>query len=312
MAPLPSPVSPETLASIVAEQSPGRPDDPWLHLLPGRSMLALTFVLAVTVILSACTVSPVPGPSSSGSSSSGPTSSGPTSNEPTSNRPTAHGPAASKPTPADRAVSDPAGSPQALGTRTAPEAGRSAAVPIANPLRQRHGEHSTQPLPPPLSPFAPLPRPADGERYQASQDNPVRRVAEAPVSTFSIDVDTGSWSNVRRFLNGGSLPRHDAVRVEEMINYFPYDYPRPVDGKPFAVHTALAAAPWNPDRVLMRVAIKGEDRSIDRLPPANLVFLIDVSGSMAAPNKLALLQYWITEREAIRQKHDAKRPPPRP
>ena len=116
------------------------------------------------------------------------------------------------------------------------------------------------------------------------------RVADNPVSTFSIDVDTGSWANVRRMLNAGRLPPRDAVRVEEFINYFPYDYARPTDGRPFAVHTGLAVAPWNTERLLMRVAVKAEDRSIDRLPPANLVFLIDVSGSMAQPDKLPLLQ----------------------
>ena len=146
-------------------------------------------------------------------------------------------------------------------------------------------------LPVPMPrPMPTLPRLPDNERYQALQDNPVQRVAEAPVSTFSIDVDTGSWSNIRRFLAGGNLPRRDAVRVEEMVNYFPYDYARPTDGQPFAVHTALAVAPWNADRVLMRVAVKGEDKSLDRLPPANLVFLVDVSGSMAARDKLPLLQ----------------------
>ena len=147
---------------------------------------------------------------------------------------------------------------------------------------------ATQPLPRPAPPAYPPPR--DAERYQSIRGNPVQRVADAPVSTFSIDVDTGSWSNVRRFLNGGTLPRRDAVRVEEMVNYFPYDYARPTDGRPFAIHSALATAPWNLDRLLMRVAIKGEDRSLDQLPPANLVFLIDVSGSMRSADKLPLLK----------------------
>ena len=269
MASLSSPVSPEPFAPTLAQRRPGRPDEPWHHLMPRRSTLAL----ALTFVLSACTVSPVPGPTSSGPTSSEPTSSGPIANEPTTNESTS----------AKQAVTDPAGAHQALTARAAPESDRNAAS-VVSPLPRGYGEDSAG-----RTREARESR-ADGERYQASQDNPVRRVAEAPVSTFSVDVDTGSWSNVRRFLNGGNLPRHEAVRVEEMINYFPYDYPRPVDGRPFAVHTAVAAAPWNPDRVLMRVAIKGEDKSIDRLPPANLVFLIDVSGSMAAPNKLALLQ----------------------
>ena len=128
------------------------------------------------------------------------------------------------------------------------------------------------------------------ERYGQITDNPVKLVAEAPVSTFSIDVDTGSYSNVRRMLNGGQLPPTDAVRVEEMINYFPYDYALPHDGQPFAVHTQMAPAPWNPDRVLLRVAIKGQDVAKQSLPPANLVFLVDVSGSMESPDKLPLLK----------------------
>ncbi|MDR2689822.1 MAG: VWA domain-containing protein [Azoarcus sp.] len=129
----------------------------------------------------------------------------------------------------------------------------------------------------------------NSERYGKISDNPVKRVAEEPVSTFSVDVDTGSYSNVRRMLTHGQLPPKDAVRVEEMINYFPYRYARPTDGKPFAVHTATAIAPWNADRVLLRVALKGEDMAKETLPPVNLVFLVDVSGSMFSNDKLPLL-----------------------
>lgn len=128
------------------------------------------------------------------------------------------------------------------------------------------------------------------ERYARIDENPVKLVAEAPVSTFSIDVDTGSYSNVRRILNSGRLPPADAVRVEELINYFPYDYALPTDQRPFAVHTALAPAPWNAERVLLRIAIKGQDVAKAKLPPANLVFLVDVSGSMHSPDKLPLLK----------------------
>lgn len=128
------------------------------------------------------------------------------------------------------------------------------------------------------------------ERYGQISDNPVKQVAETPVSTFSIDVDTGSYSNVRRLLNSGGLPSTDAVRVEELINYFPYDYALPKDGRPFAVHTELAPAPWNKDRVLLRIGIKGQDVAKEALPPANLVFLVDVSGSMGSPDKLPLLK----------------------
>jgi Ca-activated chloride channel family protein len=151
------------------------------------------------------------------------------------------------------------------------------------------------PLSPPATLLpAPLPAPAmspqDRERYQALTDNPVHGVAEAPVSTFSIDVDTGSYANVRRLLNAGRLPPADAVRVEEMINYFPYDYAQPQGDVPFAVHTELARAPWNADHLLLRVALKGKDLAKETLPPANLVFLVDVSGSMNSPDKLPLLK----------------------
>ncbi|MPZ44638.1 MAG: DUF3520 domain-containing protein [Betaproteobacteria bacterium] len=132
--------------------------------------------------------------------------------------------------------------------------------------------------------------PADRERYQAIDANPVKRVAEAPVSTFSIDVDTGAYANMRRFLNQGRLPPADAVRVEELVNYFPFDYGEPSGNVPFAVHTELAAAPWNPNNVLLRIGIKGQDVAKQSLPPANLVFLVDVSGSMASADKLALLK----------------------
>ncbi|PLK47387.1 VWA domain-containing protein [Uliginosibacterium sp. TH139] len=142
-------------------------------------------------------------------------------------------------------------------------------------------------MPAPILMQAPAP---DRERYGALTDNPVKRVAEAPVSTFSIDVDTGSYSNVRRMLNAGRLPPADAVRVEELINYFPYDYAQPQDGRPFAVHTELAPAPWNSERVLLRIGIKGMDVAKASLPPANLVFLVDVSGSMNSPDKLPLLK----------------------
>lgn len=128
------------------------------------------------------------------------------------------------------------------------------------------------------------------ERYQPFEGNPIRSVVEHPVSTFSVDVDTGSYSNVRRFLNAGQVPPADAVRVEELINYFDYGYARPNDPEaPFAVTTEVAPTPWNPDSYLLQVGIKGYD--IDRVsrPPANLVFLVDVSGSMHSKDKLPLL-----------------------
>jgi Ca-activated chloride channel family protein len=133
--------------------------------------------------------------------------------------------------------------------------------------------------------------PLNREHYAHFDDNPVKRVAEQPVSTFSIDVDTGSYANVRRFLNQGSLPLKDAVRVEEMINYFSYDYPVPKEkSRPFSVTSEIAPTPWNAESVLLRVGLKGYDIAPEKLPPANLVFLVDVSGSMLSPDKLPLLK----------------------
>lgn len=133
--------------------------------------------------------------------------------------------------------------------------------------------------------------PQDRENYAQFDENPLKLVAEHPVSTFSIDVDTGSYSNVRRFLNQGQLPRQDAVRVEELINYFNYDYAGP-DNKeqPFAIHTEMAPSPWRNDAVLLHVGLKGYELPVSQLPPANLVFLIDVSGSMNSPAKIGLLK----------------------
>ncbi|MDG4552380.1 MAG: VWA domain-containing protein [Candidatus Contendobacter sp.] len=133
--------------------------------------------------------------------------------------------------------------------------------------------------------------PTDREQYAPQEENPVKRAAEQPVSTFSIDVDTGAYANVRRFLNAGRLPPRDAVRVEELINYFDYDYPPPDSRQPpFRVSTELAPTPWNPKTLLLAVGIKGYEVPKTRLPPANLVFLVDVSGSMNAPDKLDLLK----------------------
>ncbi|KAE9642669.1 VWA domain-containing protein [Pseudomonas sp. PB106] len=141
----------------------------------------------------------------------------------------------------------------------------------------------------PIASFAPMPsadsypqgyRDEQREQYQALADNPVHNVAETPVSTFSADVDTGAYANVRRLLNQGRLPPQGAVRLEEMVNYFPYDYALPSDGSPFGVTTELAASPWNPHTRLLRIGIKASDRAVAELAPANLVFLVDVSGSM--------------------------------
>ncbi|NVZ71968.1 vWA domain-containing protein [Pseudomonas costantinii] len=133
-------------------------------------------------------------------------------------------------------------------------------------------------------------RSAPREQYENLPDNPVHRVAETPVSTFSVDVDTGSYANVRRFLNQGSLPPEGAVRLEEMVNYFPYNYALPTDGSPFGVTTEVAATPWNPHTQLLRIGIKASDRAVADLAPANLVFLVDVSGSMDRREGLPLVK----------------------
>jgi Ca-activated chloride channel homolog len=131
----------------------------------------------------------------------------------------------------------------------------------------------------------------DRDNYAHFDDAGVRRVAEFPVSTFSIDVDTGAYSNARRMLNAGRLPARDAVRVEEMINYFSYDYPAPEsDERPFAIFTEVGPAPWNSNSRLLHIGIRGFDAAQEKLPPSNLVFLIDVSGSMQSPDKLGLLK----------------------
>jgi Ca-activated chloride channel family protein len=120
-------------------------------------------------------------------------------------------------------------------------------------------------------------------------DNPFRRVIDSPLSTFSIDVDTAGYSITRYWLMNGMKPPKSAVRIEELINYFDYDYSPPVDGKPFAVHVETGAAPWNSDHLLARIALKGKEFPVNGRPKVNLVFLLDVSGSMDEPNRLPLV-----------------------
>jgi Ca-activated chloride channel family protein len=190
--------------------------------------------------------------------------------------------------------------PEAL---TAPKPPPAAVAPVA-PTEQR-----VAPTSPPAvaisSPSAPaaqsynppamrLPPPgaANTARYAQFADNPWQQVREQPVSTFSADVDTGSYANVRRFINRGGLPVKDAVRVEELVNYFAYDYPRPAaaDRHPFSVQANLVASPWKQGRWLLRIGIKGKDVAKTTLPPANLVFLVDVSGSMGPADRLPLVK----------------------
>jgi Ca-activated chloride channel family protein len=132
-------------------------------------------------------------------------------------------------------------------------------------------------------------RQLDQESYNALGENPLVVTVNDPLSTFSIDVDTASYSNVRRFLTAGTLPPSGAVRIEEMINYFSYDYPQPDNG-PIAIATELGPCPWRPENKIVRIGLKAKDLEPKQIPPSNLVFLIDVSGSMNAANKLPLLQ----------------------
>ncbi len=128
------------------------------------------------------------------------------------------------------------------------------------------------------------------ESYQALPENKYYSPTQEPLSTFAVDVDAASYSNVRRFINGGQLPPEDAVRIEEMVNYFQYDLPSPRNGDPVAIHTELAPAPWNPAHRLLRIGLKAKQVDASALPASNLVFLIDVSGSMAGSNRLPLVK----------------------
>ena len=126
--------------------------------------------------------------------------------------------------------------------------------------------------------------------YDRVEENPFLPAASNPLSTFSIDVDTASYSNVRRFINSGSLPPKDAVRVEEMINYFSYDYPEPEGDKPFSIDLDSSACPWDPSHRLLRIGLKGREVANENRPASNLVFLLDVSGSMMPAERLPLVK----------------------
>ncbi len=128
------------------------------------------------------------------------------------------------------------------------------------------------------------------DRYERVAEQPFARVTERPLSTFAVDVDTGSYSNVRRFISDGERPPQSAVRVEEMINYFSYADAPPSDGQPFAVHTEVASCPWTPEHRLMRVHLAAREADQAQRPPANLVFLLDVSGSMEPEDRLPLIK----------------------
>lgn len=128
------------------------------------------------------------------------------------------------------------------------------------------------------------------EEYDGINENIFHDAQRNPLSTFSIDVDAASYSNMRRFINNGQRPPKDAVRIEEMINYFNYDYEQPKGDDPFSIYTEISSAPWNEKHKLVHIGLQGKTIPTQNLPPSNLVFLIDVSGSMSDPNKLPLLK----------------------
>jgi Ca-activated chloride channel family protein len=136
--------------------------------------------------------------------------------------------------------------------------------------------------------------PWNTEEYGHKDENPFLAVSAHPLSTFSIDVDRAAYSNVRRFLLDGQAPPKDAVRIEELVNYFPYDYAGPTGDDPVAIHTELGLAPWKAQHQLLRIGLQARKVDLRGLPPSNLVFLLDVSGSMDEPNKLPLVKASIT------------------
>jgi Ca-activated chloride channel family protein len=146
--------------------------------------------------------------------------------------------------------------------------------------------------PPPAPTAAPIERDAEmnTENYAHITENPFLAVKSQPLSTFSVDVDTASYSNSRRILAEGALPPKDAIRVEEWVNYFAYDYAKPTGNAPFAVHTEVTSCPWNSAHKLVRIGIKGQEIREENVPPRNLVFLLDVSGSMMSADKLPLVK----------------------
>ncbi|WP_247718067.1 vWA domain-containing protein [Qipengyuania proteolytica] len=129
------------------------------------------------------------------------------------------------------------------------------------------------------------------DQYDGEEVSPVKVVANEPVSTFSVDVDTGAYTNARRFITDGQMPPKDAVRTEEFVNYFRYDYERPDSvSQPFTVNTDVAVSPWNPETRLVRIGLAGYEMPEQERPAANVVFLLDVSGSMSSPDKLPLVK----------------------
>ncbi|MEM6964708.1 MAG: von Willebrand factor type A domain-containing protein, partial [Bacteroidota bacterium] len=131
---------------------------------------------------------------------------------------------------------------------------------------------------------------AFNEEYETIVENEFLSAIKTPLSTFSIDVDNAAYSNVRRYLNNHQMPPKNAVRIEEFINYFDYDYPQPSNVDPFSINTEISDCPWNPDHKLVHIGLQGCDLPKENMPPSNLVFLLDVSGSMSYNNKLPLVK----------------------
>ncbi|MFN4151730.1 MAG: vWA domain-containing protein, partial [Candidatus Sericytochromatia bacterium] len=128
------------------------------------------------------------------------------------------------------------------------------------------------------------------EEYDRIYENPFLEVLKNPLSTFSIDVDTASYANLRRFIKSNSVPPKDAVRIEEMINYFSYNYPQPEGKDPFSINVNISDCPWKAENKLLHIGLQGKKIDVSKLPPSNIVFLIDTSGSMSDENKLPLLK----------------------
>ncbi len=158
-------------------------------------------------------------------------------------------------------------------------------TPAANPIGNAEHRYAI-PTPRPTRPKVNT----AGETYDSIVESGFKTVSQDPLSTFSIDVDTAAYANVRRYLESGQIPPSDAVRIEELVNYFTYNDLPPTDGRPFSIHAEVAQCPWKPQRQLVRVALKGQEVERAERQPANLVFLVDVSGSMRPANKLPLVK----------------------
>jgi len=170
------------------------------------------------------------------------------------------------------------------------ESGRTNASPAPTDALRMHGQYPGT-VQPQTYYQIPQPYPWPGsESYDPIDENGWLSTLDKPLSTFSVDVDAASYGNVRRFITEGQLPPIDAIRIEELVNYFDYDYPNPRGRHPFSITTEVAECPWNPGHKLVHVGLQGKRVDVENLPPNNLVFLIDVSGSMTPPNKLPLLK----------------------